>query len=145
MIKSLTIEKQAGAAPERYNLTRDIPAGTIILNSARVDFKLNGDPPNPYDPDDYTKIPKSISLELGNVTSSQYVIDNDPDNFYFKVVLELNIVQVGSDYYLSSTTYPATSFKMSDALYRQCVFKVRDATGTEIQPDYFCFHFTVVN
>lgn len=138
MIRSLTIERQSTPPPgSYYDFTRRIPAGVLVLASARVDIEL----PTPTV---YSSIPKSISLELGSVTSSSTVIDNDPDNFYFKVVLEMNIIDIGGTKYLSSTTYPGTSFTMSAPIESNTVFRIKDQTGADLYPAYFSFHFNAI-
>lgn len=138
-IRSLTFEKQA-VAPSGgiYEITRSIPAGVYILNAARVDLLL-------ATPNDYSSIPKSVSLEIGTVLQSDVVVDNTPSSNLFKVILDMSIVQINGDYYLSSVTYPNTSFTVTSELANRCVFKIRDQSGNELTPDYFCFHFSVVN
>lgn len=139
-VRSLTFEKQTSTPlGDLYDITTPIPNGTVVLSSARVDFLL-------ATPTDYSSIPKSISLEIGTIIGNEFVIDNDPTANFFKVILNLNLVSVGASTYLSSITTPNTSFRMTGDLQRRCVFRIRDGrTGTLVNPDYFCFHFSVVS
>lgn len=136
MMKSVTFE---GTTPTGlYDLTVQVPNGTMILSSARIDILL-------ATPTDYASIPKSISLEIGTVVGSQYVIDNNVAANYFKVILENNIITIGANTYLSSVTYPNTSFKMNGDLNKQCVFSVRDQNGVLLDSTilkFWSFHFT---
>ena len=139
VVRSLTIEKQAVApAGGYYEIPRSVPEGVMILNSARVDILLTS-------PNDYSSYPKSVSLEFGTIIGGDFVLDNSPASNWFKVVLDLSTVTIGADTYLSSTTYPETSFKMSGDLANRFVFKIRDQNGTILDPAYFLFHFSVVS
>ena len=138
-MRSLTFEGTEPTA--RYDITTSVKNGTIILSSARVDILLNA-------PITYASIPKSISLEIGTIVGSDYVIDNNPSSFFFKVMLDNTTMVVDTATYLSSITYPNTSFKMNGDLDKQCVFSVRDDNGALLDAailKYFSFHFTVVS
>ena len=139
VIRSLTFERQAVAPPGGiYELPRDIPNGTMILNSARVDILL-------ATPNVYASYTKSISLEIGTIVGSDYVVDNQPEQNWFKVALDLTVIQINGDHYLSSLTNPQTSFKMNGDLARRCIFRIRDEDGVIIDPAYWCFHFSVLS
>lgn len=138
-IRSLTFEKQSTAPSGGiYEITRSVPAGVYILNAARVDLLL-------ATPSDYASIPKSVSLEIGTILQSDVIIDNTPSSNLFKVILDMSIVQINGDHYLSSLTYPNTSFTVTSDLANRCVFKIRDQDGVELTPNYFCFHFSTIS
>lgn len=138
VIRSFTVEKQAvNPVGSIYFIPHRIPNGNIILSSARIDLLL-------ATPNNYASIPKSVTLEIGNIVGD-FVIDNDPYQNFFKVILELNIVQVNGDHYLSSVTNPNTSFLMSGDLEQNFKFIIRDQTGTILDPEFFSFHFTIVS
>ena len=138
-VRSLTFERQSTTPiGDIYDITTPIPNGNIVLSSARVDFLL-------ATPTDYSSIPKSISLEIGTIIGNEFVVDNDPTANYFKVILNMNLVTVGANTYLSSVTTPNTSFKMSGDLQRRCVFRIRSNTGAIVSPDFFSFHFTALS
>lgn len=138
VIRSFTVEKQAvNPAGSIYFIPHRIPNGNIILSSARIDLLL-------ATPNVYASIPKSVTLEIGNIVGD-FVIDNDPYQNFFKVILELNIVNIDGDSYLSSITNPNTSFLMSGDLDQNFKFIIRDQTGTILDPAFFSFHFTVVS
>lgn len=140
VVRSVTFELPATGTPtgDLYDITVPVPSGTMVLSSARVDIPL-------ATPTVYSSIPKSVLLQIGTVVGSAFVVDNDPASNYFRVALELNTVTIGGTTYLSSQTYPGTSFRMNGDLNRQCVFKVYDANGAPLSPSYFSFHFTVVS
>lgn len=139
VVRSVTFEKQAIAPLGGiYELPRDIPNGVMVLNSARADFLL-------ATPNDYASYPKSISLEIGTIVGSDFVIDNQPESNWFKVALDLSVIQINGNHYLSSLTNPQTSFRMNGDLSRRCVFVIRDQTGAIVDPAYWIFHFSVIS
>lgn len=139
VLRSLTIEKQTTAPPGGiYDITVPIPNGNMILSAARVDILL----PTPTD---YASIPKSVSLQIGTIIGNDFVVDNDPSANFFKVILELSIVQIDTDYYLSSNTNPNTGFRMNGDLNQKLAFVIRDNNGTIIDPDFFAFHFSILS
>lgn len=144
VVRSLTFEKPSGGTPpgDLYDITTAIPSGTLVLSSARVDIIL-------ATPTDYASIPKSVSLEIGTVVGNSFVVDNDVKSNYFKVTLSMeNRTTIGGVTYLTSLTYPNTSFRMNGDLNRQCVFRVRGEDGSVIDEDvlvYWCFHLTAVS
>jgi len=139
VVRSLTFEKlEETPLGGLYDITSPIPSGTLVLSSARIDLVLPT-------PGDYETIPKSISLEIGTIVGNSFVIDNDVSANYFKVILKMDTVVIGGVTYLTSLTYPNTSFRMNGDLNRQCVFRIRSSTGDILDPAYFCFHFTAVS
>lgn len=138
-MRSLTFE---GTDPNKlHDITVSIPNGTLILAAARFDF-TTATPPV------YANSVKTVAIELGTVIGNSYVVDNDPQACYFKVIVDSrNIVDFADSKYITSITYPNTGFKMQGDLHRQCQLTLRNGqTGAVLGSDlkYYCLHFNLI-
>lgn len=115
-IKTFTIETDS---PESYvKMMKSVKSQTMRLVNYGVILNLQA-PYTPYN---------SLSLEIGNITSGDFVIDNDVGRYYLKI--QLNTFDIGIDNiqrtFVGNSNIPLT---MSSDLDQSFWFRVRDRNG----------------
>ena len=118
-----------------FDMTLDTEDGqTLVLQQARFEITYTGN-----------NFPRMVNIQLGNVVSTDHVIDNDVSFNYFKTILDHNPVTVDAVLRNISVTYPQTAFKMSGRLNKMCQVNLYDSTHTPLPGlVYFSMQFLLI-
>ena len=118
-----------------FDMTLDTEDGqTLILKQARFEITYTGN-----------NFPRMVNIQLGNVVSTDHVIDNDSGYNYFKTILDHNPYTVDATLRNISVTYPQTAFKMSGRLNKMCQVNLYDSTHAALGGlVYFSLQFQLV-